>query len=137
MKGKNDMRVFFAIFLISLGSVSPLVAGEQKAPFRKVVDIAYRGRDTKDDYVNSQCRLDLYLPLQKTDFATVVWFHGGGLRGGNRKSAEAFAKRFTGEGYGVVLVGYRFSPKVKAPAYIDDAAAAVAWTLKNIAKYKG
>jgi acetyl esterase/lipase len=34
-------------------------------------------------------------------------------------------------------VGYRLSPKVKAPAYIDDAAAAVAWAFKHVKDYGG
>jgi len=36
-----------------------------------------------------------------------------------------------------VAVNYRLSPKVKSPAYIDDASAAVAWVFKNISKYGG
>jgi acetyl esterase/lipase len=34
-------------------------------------------------------------------------------------------------------VGYRLSPKVYAPKYIEDAAAAEAWVFKNINKYGG
>ncbi len=41
------------------------------------------------------------------------------------------------QGVAVVVVNYRLHPKVKAPAYIDDAAAAVAWVFKNIEKYGG
>ena len=41
------------------------------------------------------------------------------------------------KGYAVVGVEYRLSPKVSAPAYIEDAAAAVAWVFKNIEKYGG
>jgi acetyl esterase/lipase len=42
-----------------------------------------------------------------------------------------------GQGITVVAADYRLSPKAKAPAYIEDAAAAVAWTFKNIARYGG
>ncbi len=41
------------------------------------------------------------------------------------------------QGIAVVAVNYRLSPKAKCPAYIEDAAAAVAWTFKNIEKYGG
>ena len=37
----------------------------------------------------------------------------------------------------VVSVNYRGSPRGKAPAYIEDAAAAVAWTIENIASFGG
>ena len=41
------------------------------------------------------------------------------------------------KGIAVVAVSYRLSPKVQAPAYIEDAAAAVAWTFRNIERYGG
>ena len=36
-----------------------------------------------------------------------------------------------------MAVNYRLSPKAKNPAYIEDAAEAVAWVFKNIEKYGG
>lgn len=112
-----------------------LVARGQEA-FTKVADVPYLG-DVADDYARKQCLLDLYLPKDRKDFATVVWFHGGGLTGGNRSSGAAFARRFTAEGFAVALVGYRLSPKVKCPVYLEDAAASVAWTIGNIGKHQG
>jgi acetyl esterase/lipase len=41
------------------------------------------------------------------------------------------------QGIAVVAPGYRLSPKAKAPAYIEDAAGAVAWTVANIEKFGG
>jgi acetyl esterase/lipase len=87
----------------------------------------------KDAYIASQCVLDIYYPKDKKDFATVVWFHGGGLTGG----AKEIPQELKDKGYAVIGVGYRLSPKAKAPAYIEDAAAAVAWAFKNIAQYGG
>ena len=40
-------------------------------------------------------------------------------------------------GVAVVTPDYRLSPKVKYPAYVDDAAAAFAWTVKHIAAHGG
>jgi len=37
----------------------------------------------------------------------------------------------------VVAVNYRLYPKVKAPVYIEDAAAAVAWVFNHIEEYGG
>ena len=31
-----------------------------------------------------RCRLDVKWPVGQTNFPTVVWFHGGGLVGGNK-----------------------------------------------------
>jgi acetyl esterase/lipase len=87
----------------------------------------------KDTYINSQCKLDIYYPEGVKDFPTIVWFHGGGLTGGGKEIPQ----RLMAKGYAVIGVGYRFSPKVKAPAYIEDAAEAVAWAFKHIKAYGG
>lgn len=41
------------------------------------------------------------------------------------------------QGIAVVAVNYRLSPQAKNPAYIEDAAQAVAWVFKHIAEYGG
>ncbi len=87
----------------------------------------------KDAYINSQCVLDFYYPKNVKDFATIVWFHGGGITGGSKEIPKALMEK----GYAVIGVGYRLSPNVKAPAYIEDAAAAVAWAFKHVAQYGG
>ncbi|MBN1343609.1 MAG: alpha/beta hydrolase [Phycisphaerae bacterium] len=84
-------------------------------------------------YQLERCRLDLYYPKNKTGFATVVWFHGGGLTGGNRHIPEGLKD----QGIAVVAANYRLHPKVTCPAYLQDAAAAVAWTFRNIEKHGG
>jgi acetyl esterase/lipase len=128
---KKTFFVFWALFT-TLSFVACLWADEPV----KVSDILYR--DAVDsDYANQQCRLDVYYPKGVKDYATIVWFHGGGMREGVRQWGQHVAKRFTSEGMAVVLVSYRLSPKVKCPVYIDDAAAAVAWTVKHIADYGG
>lgn len=98
-------------------------------------DITYYGDSSgrKDAYIASQCKLDIYYPKGVSNFATIVWFHGGGLTGGSKSIPKALMDK----GYAIVTVEYRFSPKVKAPAYIEDAAAATAWVFRNIEKYGG
>ncbi|MCC6289070.1 MAG: alpha/beta hydrolase [Chitinophagaceae bacterium] len=94
----------------------------------------YNDSNTKKDaYIASQCKLDIYYPKDKKDFATIVWFHGGGITAGSKE----IPKTLIDKGCAVVGVGYRLSPKVKAPAYIEDAAAAIAWVFKNIGRYGG
>ena len=115
----------------------PLEVFGQHAHYNVASNLSYLPEPVADDYARSQCRLDVYTPKGKSDFATIVWFHGGGLKGGTRQKGLKFAERFTKEGIAVVLVSYRLSPKVKHPVYIEDAAAAVAWTVRNIEKYKG
>ncbi|WP_205510996.1 alpha/beta hydrolase [Longitalea arenae] len=87
----------------------------------------------KDAYMNSQCKLDLYYPKGAKNFATILWLHGGGITGGKKEIPAALMEK----GYAVVGVAYRLSPKVKAPAYIEDAAAALAWVYQHIQSYGG
>lgn len=86
-----------------------------------------------DDYINERCVLDVYYPTEIKNFPVVIWFHGGGLTGGEKEIPEALKEK----SFAVIGVNYRLSPKVKAPGYIEDAAAAVAWVFKNIKNYGG
>lgn len=83
--------------------------------------------------LSKDCVLDIYYPRNVQNFTTVVWFHGGGLTGGTKEIPEALKEK----GLCVVGVSYRLSPQVVCPAYIEDAAAAVAWVFNNIKKYNG
>jgi acetyl esterase/lipase len=98
-------------------------------------NIFYRNIDANgfDDYMEKMCRLDVYHPVNSPNFPTLVWFHGGGLKGGRRDLPE----KLKNQGIAVVSVDYRLYPNVKCPVYIDDAAASVAWTFENIEKYGG
>ena len=87
----------------------------------------------KDAYISSQCKLNFYYPTNVKNFSTVIWFHGGGLTGGSNE----LPKELLNENIAVVSVEYRLAPKVKAPVYIEDAAAATAWVFNNIEKYGG
>lgn len=87
----------------------------------------------KDPYITSQCLLDIYYPKGAKNYATIVWFHGGSITGGSREIPTALMEK----GYAVIGVEYRLSPKVTAPAYIEDAAAAVAWAFQHIGSYGG
>ncbi len=101
--------------------------------YRLVENIGYRSDTTRDAYSTERCVLDVYYPENTEGYPTVVWFHGGGITGGEKFIPDELKEK----GLGVVAVNYRLSPKVKAPAYIDDAAAAIAWVFKHIEDYGG
>ena len=86
------------------------------------------------EYQKERCKLDFRKPAGATNFATVVWFHGGGLAGGKPHFVSIDA------GIAQAAVGYRFLQKdgsVTGDDCIDDAAAAVAWVLDNVASRGG
>ena len=84
-------------------------------------------------YAEERCRLDIYYPKNQKNFATVVWFHGGGIRAGNKFIPQELKEK----GIAIVAVNYRLNPKVNAPVYIEDAASAIAWTMKHISEFGG
>ena len=96
-----------------------------------VPDVSYQ--ESSDPYITERCKLDIYHPEESPGFATVVWFHGGALKSGKKFLPPELKEK----GFAVVPVNYRLHPKVKCPAYIEDAAAAVAWVFKNIETYGG
>lgn len=136
IQGRGYPTVSFLTFLlIVLTQVLPTELKAQDTSYDTGENILYRaaGEAEKDAYINERCRLDIYYPSDKKDFVTVVWFHGGGITGGNKFIPNELREK----GIAVVAVNYRLSPKVKSPVYIEDAAAAVAWTFRNIRKYGG
>ena len=102
----------------------------QQADYLFEQNIEYREGEAQQNC--PRCVLDVYAP-KHSGFATIVWFHGGGLTSGNKELPEGIK----GKGIAVVSPNYSFYPDVKVPGYIDDAAAAVAWVFKNIESFGG
>ncbi len=70
------------------------VLGATEGGYRLLENQFYReGESTLTEYQKERCRLDIYYPGEKKDFATVVWFHGGGLTGGKKKIPKELEER--------------------------------------------
>ncbi|MCQ2201341.1 MAG: alpha/beta hydrolase [Bacteroidales bacterium] len=101
------------------------------AQYKRVDNISYSS--SSDAYAQERCKLDVYYPENVKDAPVVVWFHGGGLEGGNKY----IPSELENAGLVVVTVNYRLLPKATIDECIDDAAAAVAWTFKHAREYNG
>ena len=77
--------------------------------------------------------LDVYMPDGEAS-AVFLYFHGGGLERGDKKSAERFADYLLERGIAVVSANYRMYPDAAYPDFIIDAALAVKWTKRFIAE---
>ncbi|MFC1596506.1 alpha/beta hydrolase [Planctomycetota bacterium] len=128
--------------LVCLGVVLPSTTAwaaddaiKSRAEYATDKDIFYLpgSPDEVSDYAKEKCRLDLYRPVRAKAFPTVVYYHGGGLSAGNKQIPSVLTNR----GWAVVGVGYRLHPRVRHPVCIEDAAAALAWTFKNIESFGG
>ena len=78
-------------------------------------------------------RLDIYLPDMEAK-AVFLYFHGGALEKGSKKSASVFAPYHTERGVAVVSANYRLYPDACYPEFICDAAMAVAFTKEYMDK---
>lgn len=123
--------LIFSLFLTAFRFTS----FAQESEYQTKLNIPYYddAKNQSDEYIKERCVLDIYYPTNIKNFAAIVWFHGGGLTGREKEIPAALKEK----GFAVIGVNYRLSPKVKAPAYIEDAAAAVAWVFKNIKNYGG
>lgn len=84
-------------------------------------------------------KLDVYRPVA-TDEATVpvvVFFYGGSWKRGERANYRFVGEALAEQGVATVIADYRTWPEVVFPAFVEDAAAAVAWTRRNATRYGG
>lgn len=119
------MKSLLTLFLLIVSVLSA------QAQYKLETDIPYA--TSTDAYAQERCKLDVYYPTVQRDVPVVVWFHGGGLEGGN-KHIDAELRDC---GLMVVAVNYRLLPKATIDDCIGDAAAAVAWTFRHCAEYGG
>lgn len=109
----------------------------KSGPFDFKPNLAYK--QDGSEYERQRAKLDLYLPREKKGFATVLWFHGGSLKTGDKQGniSKTVGFRLAGEGIAVASANYRLFPQGKYPSYIDDATAALAWLHSNIEEHGG
>lgn len=81
--------------------------------------------------------LDVVRPREtpKEPMPVVVFVHGGGWAGGDRKQGVPLLVPLAEEGYFCVSVGYRLTGEAIWPAQIHDCKAAVRWLRANAKKY--
>ena len=77
--------------------------------------------------------LDIYLPDVES-FPVFVYFHGGGLEGGD-KAKPIFFESLQKKGVAILSANYRMYPEASYPDFIKDAAAAVAWAKEHMSEY--
>jgi acetyl esterase/lipase len=122
MKIKKYLFLLLTMLLVS-----------NKAYAKEWLNVSYVGKSETDAYLLERGVLDIYCPQDDKKLPVIIWFHGGGLKTGEKYLPQ----RLLSQGVCVVSPNYRFYPKVKAPGYIEDAASAVAWVYKNIHSYGG
>ena len=97
---------------------------------KEILDLQYSNHE--------KTLVDLYLP-ETENYQTIMYFHGGGLNHGARRSEKLVerAKSITKAGYALASVEYRMYPDAKFPDYIEDCAKATAFIKEYVQKNGG
>jgi acetyl esterase/lipase len=106
-------------------------------PHQLHADIHYTG---DVEALNPQQTLDIYSPAEAVKAPVLIWIHGGGLTGGDKAHPGLTLIKpdfFLAHGFVFVSVNYRLMPDHVYPAFMNDAAQAVAWIHNNITKFGG
>jgi acetyl esterase/lipase len=93
-------------------------------------DLVYGKGGTED------LMLNLAAPEGNGPFPAVLCIHGGGWKAGHRNDLNMLINMLAQRGFVAVTVSYRFAPKHKFPAQIEDCKAAVRWLRANAKTYK-
>lgn len=113
------MKVLISALIVFLLSVIPTEAA------RRVAEVKYGDHERN--------RMIISMPEEGKGNAVVVWFHGGGLTGGEPYIPEELLDT----DYIIVAPAYRLLPDVDIDACIEDAADAVASVFGNIENFGG
>ncbi|HYE98399.1 MAG TPA: alpha/beta hydrolase, partial [Planctomycetota bacterium] len=107
----------------------PVAAQENPASSVKALkDLSY-GPDERN-------LLDLYLPESAgAPRPLLVCIHGGGWAGGGKDRYKWLAEAFARKGFVAASITYRFAPKWRSPAAMDDVQRAVRWLRANADKH--
>lgn len=73
-------------------------------------------------------QLDIYRPDGASKRAAILFFHGGGWRGGAREMMRPLAREMAARGYVGLPISYRLLGAAPFPAQLEDVVAAVQWT---------
>jgi acetyl esterase/lipase len=125
-------RSIFAAF-----SLTPLLLA--CAPVRLFNTLAPRGgyrvqRDLAYG-TGARHRLDVYLPDKAEKAPIVVFFYGGNWRTGDKDHYRTVGGALASRGIVAVIPDYRLYPEIRFPAFIEDAAAAVAFVRRMAASF--
>ena len=121
------------IFMALLSACSPAKLLNALAPRDGITltrDIAYEA--------GPRHTLDVYAPKRAAEPApVVVFFYGGNWDSGSREMYRFVGAALAARGVLAVIPEYRLYPQVHFPAFMHDAAAALAWTRAHIASFGG
>lgn len=133
------MRIRSTLTATALAAATILTAGCERALFR----VANRGLPPPEATVefapDTGLSLDIYRPQGPADARApvVVFFYGGNWERGTRQQYRFVGRRLAQHGVLAIVADYRTWPRAGFPAFVEDAARAVAWTRAHASRHGG
>jgi acetyl esterase/lipase len=119
------------VVVLSLCVVSKPACGADEPKVTIEQDIVYAKAGT------TELKLDLMRPAEGEGLLpAILVIHGGAWRAGNKADVRPIMPEFVRRGYVAISPQYRFCPKEKFPAQVQDVKAAVRWIKSNAQKYR-
>jgi acetyl esterase/lipase len=81
--------------------------------------------------------VDVYAPAGAQDAPTILFLYGGSWNSGERGMYRFLGATLAQAGVVVIVPDYRVYPEVRFPAFMTDAARAVAWAHRHAARHGG
>ncbi len=131
----KGFRVITLLRIAIVTALAGLVAGCSGASVLNAVS-SQRGVDVKRGIAYGSLprqQYDLYRPSHGPAKAVIVFLYGGGWDSGERASYEFVGNALAKRGYAVAIPDYRLYPQVRFPAFVEDAAKAVAAVRRDVA----
>ena len=126
-------RALAAAAIALLGACAPRFAAERWVlgdRTARTSDVAYGADDRQ--------QLDVYRPAATGARGPVIVFlYGGRWKYGTKRDYLLVGNSFARRGWITVIPNYRLFPRALFPAWVEDGASAVRWTVDNIEQFGG
>ena len=129
MKYRKSLFSLFTAFLVTACAQATFSVINIPAHLSNKIEVASAVYDSKNSL-----SLDVYQAKSsvKQPQDVVIFFHGGRWETGTREDYKFMGYKLAEQGFLVVIPDYRKYPNVKFPAFVEDAAHAIAWVDDNI-----
>jgi len=124
------------VFLFAPAAVFGQAAGQDRWVDYSSVDYDIQPNITYAMANNTELKLDLYLPKDRTTpKPTLVLFHGGGWVDGAKERNVFYLLPYLSMGWTVINVEYRLARNSPAPAAVEDCRCSLRWIVYHAKEY--
>ncbi len=128
------MKLRISLFFISVIALLLLFAACTPVKFLNTITPSGSYKFAKDvAYMDGERqKLDIYQPKDpKPGTPVIIFVHGGSWDTGSKSIYKFVGEAFASQGYTTVIPNYRLYPDVVYPEFVNDTAAAIAYTAKR------